>query len=382
VNKPKTKIWSKRPALPLVDVLVQRIRSGVTMKQLCQEYRVQSSRIAAVLSEGGCSYKVLREEAMRSDVLLALERIKGGEPVSDVAAESVWPPSRFVALIREAAGGNVRLIKPKRAVVSDSVSGDDVEKAVAFLADGVPLRQIADDLGYHLQHLYVALQRHTGKKVNDLKGWSPRQQEFARLAGEGLSLGEIARQCGVSRQRVSQVLQGIGIDLPSKIEKDKARAVALSLLGDGLDRHQIAAKAGLCAGTVVKMAHKEGVSVPRKKNVRTKPDHPAKQLAIQDAKDGESYSEIAKKYGVALMTVHVWAKAAGVAPRTRGTVSKKPLADLDVALRFAREGLSSRQIAIRLNCCPIQVRREVRRVLGDGYFRKRSDPPRGKGWNA
>lgn len=309
----KPKVWSKRPALPPVDVLVQRIRSGVTMKQLCQEYRVQSSRIAAVLSEGGGSYKVLREEAMRSDALLVLERIKGGETVSDAAAKSVWPPSRFVALVREAADGYVRLVKPKQVLVSDSVSAADIEKAVALLADGVPLRQIADGLGHPLQHLYVALQRHTGKKVNDLKGWSPRQQEFAQLAGEGLSLGEIARQCGVSRQCVSQVLQGIGIDLPSKIEKDKARAVARSLLCDGLDRHQIAAKAGLCAGTVVKMAQKEGVSVPRKKNVRTKPEHPAKQLVIQDARDGGHYSDIAKKYGVALMTVHVWAKGAGVA---------------------------------------------------------------------
>ena len=42
-----------------------------------------------------------------------------------------------------------------------------------------------------------------------------------------------------------------------------------------------------------------------------------------------------------------------------------------MALALAKSGLSARQIAIKLDSSAIQVRREVRRVLGNGYFRKR-----------
>lgn len=72
----KSKVWSKKPVIPLVGVLVQRIRSGASMKQLCREYKVQSGKVATVLGEEGFSYKVLRGDALRSDALLALECIK------------------------------------------------------------------------------------------------------------------------------------------------------------------------------------------------------------------------------------------------------------------------------------------------------------------
>ncbi len=127
----------------------------------------------------------------------------------------------------------------------------------------------------------------------------------------------------------------------------------------------------MCPQTVTRIAKSGGVKVPRKISAaRGTREHPSKQLVVQAARDGGSYPVIAEKYGVSLATVHRWANAAGIAPKPKGTPSRRPLTDIKAALRLAKSGLSARQIASRLGTTPFLVIREVRAKLGDGYFRK------------
>lgn len=369
--KKKCKTWKRKSPLPPVEELVKQISSGCQLSQLCRKYKEQSAKITSVLEESGYTFKSLRESVMRSDALSALERIKAGENIKDVVAGSPWPTSKFSAIIRETAGIGIKFLKPKPALVSDSIPIGDIQRTVDALAKGTPLRHIAKDLGYQLQHLYKALQRHTGKKVNDLKGWTPRQKEVVRLAQEGKSLGEIARECNVSRQCISQILQEVGMVLPRKEKRENSKSLVKSLILEGLNREQIIDKTGLCSTTISKIAKKEGIEIARKPYAKNRhQEHPAKEKVIQDAKNGDHYPVIAQRYGVALMTVHVWAKSAGIQSKPRGSFFRKPLTNLDEIFALAKSGVSARQIALQFGISQVAVRREVRKMLGNGYFRK------------
>ena len=180
--------------------------------------------------------------------------------------------------------------------------------------------------------------------------------QILRLRRSGMSLREIGRTVGLSRERVSQLLETHGDPYTNKIRTRslEARRVAIiRLFHQGLSQQAIAAELGMKSYTRVGDVLREAGLSRRAQMEEQKRVKDAEILALRQ--QGLNYGAIVERLGLA--SKHVVAKSLA-----RSGVKWKEPTNGDEVLRLRLEGLSPSQIAMRLGITSRRVLYALQKV--------------------
>jgi DNA-binding CsgD family transcriptional regulator len=188
---------------------------------------------------------------------------------------------------------------------------------------------------------------------------NPRREEAKRLRAQGMSLSQIGRVIGVSRQRVAQLLA----PPPECKPRNDRRQAIVSLYEEGLTDADIARTLGVCLATVSK--HRRGAGIKGRKCTPLLVPCEVDRL-LEMVRAGVRYAAIGEAFGISRELVGTIARKHGVRRATARTPApmgrtaqaditpppapRKPHADPHRAdvLRLHSEGKAAKVIAQEL----------------------------------
>ncbi|TMR22066.1 hypothetical protein ETD86_12930 [Nonomuraea turkmeniaca] len=223
----------------------------------------------------------------------------------------------------------------------------DVEAAAARYRSGMTIREIARETGYSRQHVHTAL-TNAGVEMRPLSAprasriTSAKRAAIVALWQEGTSLHQIAVQVGSTGETIRKVLAGAGIDVTSRIHRiDHNRARELRLAGWTLAR--IGAELGTSPQYVWNITRDVQGVPDRRGRARIVPE-----IAVKMYRTGATMAQIGQRFGTGRYAVRAVLEEHGVVIRHGGQQRRE--LDLDRARQLLADGASLRHVGRVLGC--------------------------------
>ncbi|MEU4229505.1 hypothetical protein AB0F17_34855 [Nonomuraea sp. NPDC026600] len=223
----------------------------------------------------------------------------------------------------------------------------DVDAAAVQYRSGMTIREIARVSGYSRQHVHTAL---TGAGVQMRPLSAPRASRISpakraaivALWHEGTSPHQIATRVGSTGETIRKVLTGEGIDVTSRIHRiDHNRARELRLAGWTLE--QVGQELGTSAQYVWNITRGVKGVPDRRGRARIVPE-----VAVRMYQEGATMEQIGQRFATGRYAVRAVLEENGVVIRHGGQQRLK--LNLDHARQLLAQGASLRQVGQVLEC--------------------------------
>lgn len=280
--------------------IIRRVQAGENKADLADEFGLSEGTVTGICYAGGITGKEKHRERNRQIV----ERVQKGESTHAVAAElELGQPA--VAHICRQAGINSR---------------------------------------------------------NERKKWEERQaqerRERNRQIAERISAGEtlagLAREFGLTRERVRQIGRNAGISV--RAMKRERNAEIVERIRAGETTAAVARKFGLSTNHVTHICRQSGTSVHAMSQERERSKHRERdQEIVRRIKTGETQAALAREFGLPPHRVSRICREAGIRPRGRLNDKKQLQARNAEIVRRVKEGDPLAAVAKRFGLKPSYV---------------------------
>lgn len=297
--KTKSKIFKKLTP----HIIVKLIRSGVKLNAIAMTHNTTIAAVSNQLKSAGLTYKEIRSQAVEDFVLSNVKEIQEGKTtIAQITKDSPWPAKQINNAFSKLGSKN----KPIKIPIN--ILEDIIEK----LSRGEKYKTIIKNYDYKFHELRNAVQKFAGKKIIEIRGWTDKQKQTVELLNKGMSLSQIGKEMGCSRQCVSLTLQKLGIPVPYIKEIKVRHSEVIGMLKGGEYIQDVAEKTGLSCSAISQIGSKNKIKITRKP-CRQRLPNPNKEKLINDVRSGIGRpTALAAKYDTTVQTACRWCREAGL----------------------------------------------------------------------
>lgn len=255
------------------------------------------------------------------------------------------------------------------------VTPEMVEEWVSAFQQGISVRDIAKKSGIGDETIRTHLKKR-GIKMRKKGGQSrvtpEMEEQWADLYRNGLTIAQIAENCGISASVVSVHLRNMGIEMRKGYEANQKVTNELvdewiELYKGGMGTPQIGEKFGFTSTTVLKYLHERGVKVS------SSIDESISKEIVERYLKGESVNDLASAYSLSDTSIRNQLKKNGIAIRRekRGYQFREE----EIADWVKRYELGEPLVSIASSCGVKSIETIRKRLVGQGVeIRDRISP--------